>query len=100
MYEIKSRIDPCLPHHGRGPKLLLVLASLRGLHGTEKAKFCVTMVSKHIHVCLHLVGRFILGTKNNYLNFMCTLISYNKVSHGNFFVYYILYIIFAYSVLL
>ena len=42
--EVKS-IDPCLSHHGRGSKLPLVLPSLPGLHGTEKAKFWVTMLT-------------------------------------------------------
>ena len=41
---VKSRIDPCISHHGRGSKLLLVLPRLCGLHGTEKAKFWVIML--------------------------------------------------------
>ena len=31
--DVKSRIDPCLSHHGRGSKLLLVLITLRVLPG-------------------------------------------------------------------
>ena len=42
---VKSRIDPCILHHGRGSKSLLLLPSLRGLHGTGKAKSSVKMVT-------------------------------------------------------
>ena len=55
--DVKSRIDPCLSHHGRGSKLLLVLPSLRGLHGTEKAKFWATMLtfSFFIFIFIHFI---------------------------------------------
>ena len=43
--DIKSRVDPWLSHHDRGFKLLQVLPSVRGLHGTEKAKFWVAMLT-------------------------------------------------------
>ena len=56
-------------HHDCGSKLLLVLPSLRGLHGTDKAKFCVTMVT---YVCCGWEDKY---KEPNIFEFRCTVIS-------------------------
>ena len=39
VFDVKSRKDPCLSHHGGGSKSTLVLITLRVLPGRKKAKF-------------------------------------------------------------
>ena len=65
--DAKSRKDPWLSHHCRGSKLLLVLPSLSGLHGTEKAKIQVTTAT---FVCFAWGD---LYSKRKIFEFRCTI---------------------------
>ena len=38
VFDVKSRKDPCLSHHGRGSKSTLVLITLRVLPGRKRSE--------------------------------------------------------------